>query len=187
MLRIGILIWATIAHTCFGSLHIHRVADKKGKSEEVMSIDRWDGDEKVSILSQPSISPENVIRVIIKKQVIPEVTQAQIDESLGKMSEEQRAMIAEAWKPSPERTEVILSFVLTNEATKSFRMLTKECLGQKLAMVVDGKVLITPKVLEPIIDGIVQVNAELVNTEELMEAFPPTNPKVFIDNSMMQD
>ena len=185
MLRIGIFILTTIAHTCFGSLHIHRVANEQETSEEVMSINRWAGGEKVSIVTKPFISSEDVIRVVIKKRVIPEVTQEQIDEVLGKLSEEQRDNVAEALKPSPEKTEVYLSFILTNEATKSFRKITKESVGHTMALVVDGKALITPKVLAPILDGIVQINVDSENAEELLEAFPPSNPKVFIDNSMV--
>ena len=58
-------------------------------------------------------------------------------------------------------------------------------LAKSLALVVGGKVLATPVVRECILNGIVKVTGRFVNTEELLRMFPPSDPKVFVNENLL--
>ena len=110
---------------------MHTLQTAAGDPENVQSLAQWQGDGEVVVAQDPSIVPEDVIRIVIDKRIIPEVTKEEIDKALETMPEEQRKKVAKAWKPSPRVEEVNFSFILSNDGARKFRRLTNAHIGKK--------------------------------------------------------
>ena len=54
---------------------------------------------------------------------------------------------------------------LTGEGTKKFAQITKDNIGKDLAIVIDGKVIMAPKIQTPILDGRCQIHGRFTRAE----------------------
>jgi SecD/SecF fusion protein len=54
---------------------------------------------------------------------------------------------------------------LTDEGTKKFARITKDNIGKDLAIVIDGKIIMAPKIQTPILDGKCQIQGSFTKAE----------------------
>jgi preprotein translocase subunit SecD len=54
---------------------------------------------------------------------------------------------------------------LTEEGTKKFAQITKNNIGKEIAIVIDGKIIMAPKIQTPILDGRCQIHGGFTKAE----------------------
>jgi hypothetical protein len=59
----------------------------------------------------------------------------------------------------------IIELNLTGEGTKKFAQITKDNIGKEIAIVIDGKIIMAPKIQTPILDGKCQIHGNFTKAE----------------------
>jgi len=59
----------------------------------------------------------------------------------------------------------LIEVLFTGEGTKKFAQITKDNIGKELAIVIDGKIIMAPKIQTPILDGKCQIHGRFTEAE----------------------
>jgi len=132
------------------------------------------------------ISDDDVMRIILKSRVVPAVTEYQIAKIIEN-NPDREDEIRQGFQVSEESNSSEIVLILTNKGMKKFYSYSKEVVKEqsgrilpKLDFRIDGKIILSPTIREPVRDGIIRMKGSF-SWKELEEIFPENEEKFVFD------
>jgi hypothetical protein len=151
-----------------------------------VEIEFWEPGTKEDSTGKRIISDSDVMRIILRSSIVPAVTEKDILEIVEKYPEKEEE-IRKGIPLKEETNSSEITLVLTNIGAEKFYTYTKEVVGKStgrnipsLDFKVDGRIVASPTIREPLVGGIVRVVGTM-DWKELEEIFPTEDDKVIFD------
>lgn len=132
------------------------------------------------------IADGDVMRIILRSRAVPALTADQIAKITENNPDKEEA-IRKGFEVRDESNSSEIVLLLTNKGAKKFYSYSKEGVkGQsgrlraKLDFRIDGKIILSPTIREPVRDGIIRIKGSF-SWKELEEIFPENDEKIVFD------